>query len=320
MLSHIIALGTFVIFVILGLASATMPSYTEWRDAHIGSKSTAENHTSGRTAENCLYNGWYLYKNKRYNEAINDFSEAIYLTPNHPLPFYLRGDAYYAINNYDAAISDYSQALRLYSNRPIPPYPYINFMNLGTGSTSGAFSYSLGDGSSMGNFSFSKILSSRGWAYNLKGDYDSAVADYTECIRIDPSISLYNNRGLIYHNKKDYDRAISDFTEAIKAATYRVNMNSNSNTHNELKRCYYNRGWSYHNKGDYDMAIEDYTQALRLVSNDAALFNRRGLSFEKKKTYYQAVSDFTQAVRLDPVNTEYGANLERVKQLQGNSR
>jgi len=318
MLPHIIAIGTFVIFIVLGFASTTLtPEQQAANQAYWETQRQAEQQVkqealaifgskSNRNAESCLYNGWYRYKSKNYNTAIKDFSEAIYLTPNHPLPFYLRGNAYYAINNYDAAISDYSQALRLNKDGvPIPPYPYMT----NAISNNGCF-YSLGGGESM-EISNSQIRSNRAWTYNLKGYYDSAIDDYNQLIQQDKWHGYYNNRGLVYHNKKEYDLAIADFTQALQRYP----------SFGDGKIRYYNnRGWSYYNKGDYDKAIDDYTQALQLNSNDATLFNRRGLSFEKKKTYYQAVSDFTQAVRLDPVNTEYGANLERVRQLQGNSR
>src|SRR5262249_37864389 len=62
----------------------------------------------------------------------------------------------------------------------------------------------------------------RGNAYYSKKDYDGAIADYNEAIRIDPSQALtyhvvaYVNRARIYSDKKDYDRAIADYSEAIR--------------------------------------------------------------------------------------------------------
>jgi tetratricopeptide (TPR) repeat protein len=57
----------------------------------------------------------------------------------------------------------------------------------------------------------------RGNAYSDKGDYDRAIADYTQAIRLAPNVaSRYYNRGLAYYSKKDYDRAIVDFNQAIR--------------------------------------------------------------------------------------------------------
>src|SRR5262245_40672190 len=58
---------------------------------------------------------------------------------------------------------------------------------------------------------------SRGSAYYTRGDFDRAIADYSEVIRLDPkSASAYGGRGLAYFDKGDFDRAIADYNEAIK--------------------------------------------------------------------------------------------------------
>ena len=58
----------------------------------------------------------------------------------------------------------------------------------------------------------------RGNAYYDKGDYDHAIADFTQGLRIDPNFAwmYYNNRGNAYRNKGDYDRAIADFEAALR--------------------------------------------------------------------------------------------------------
>ncbi len=57
----------------------------------------------------------------------------------------------------------------------------------------------------------------RGLAYYDTSDYDRAIQDYTEAIRLNSDLSLaYYNRGLAYAEKGDYDQAIQDFDEVIR--------------------------------------------------------------------------------------------------------
>src|ERR1700730_4847024 len=61
------------------------------------------------------------------------------------------------------------------------------------------------------------VFNHRGDAHYGKGDYDRAVADYSEAIRLDPKHAFaYIGRGLSYRMKGDYDRAIADHSEAIR--------------------------------------------------------------------------------------------------------
>src|SRR6202011_3108134 len=90
-----------------------------------------------------------------------------------------------------------------------------------------------------------------------KNDYQKAIADYTEAIRLKPDApGFYNSRGEVYWSLKQYDNAASDLTRAIQIKP--------------TPEAYYVRGLIYVALRQYDKAVSDLTDAIR-IKPDAAL-------------------------------------------------
>jgi tetratricopeptide (TPR) repeat protein len=120
------------------------------------------------------------------------------------------------------------------------------------------------------------------------GNYNEAIAEFTEVIKITPdSASSYYSRGACYYYKGQYDLAINDFTKAIELKDSRLDL------------VYGFRGSSNYLKGDYDKAISDFTQAIEIYPN-SLYYNNRGLAYNGQKNYNLAIQDFTIAINLDP--------------------
>jgi tetratricopeptide (TPR) repeat protein len=128
-----------------------------------------------------------------------------------------------------------------------------------------------------------------GEAAGKAGDYDRAMANYNEAIRLNHDDALaYYDRGLIYSNKGDPDRAIADFSDAVRLnPTYAFAFQS--------------RGFAYYNKGDDNRAIADYNEAIRLDPKSAVAFNNRGNVYYRKNQYDQAFADYNEAIRINPL-------------------
>jgi len=81
----------------------------------------------------------------------------------------------------------------------------------------------------------------RGVAYKRKGEFDRALQDYEQAIRLNPTnANAYNNRGVIYRIKGEYGRAIADYDEAI------------SLKHGDYPAAYYNRALAHAGNGEYE--------------------------------------------------------------------
>ena len=58
----------------------------------------------------------------------------------------------------------------------------------------------------------------RGVAYVALLDYDRALQDFGEAIRVDATFAkAFANRGAVYGAKQDFDKAIDDFTRVLDA-------------------------------------------------------------------------------------------------------
>lgn len=57
----------------------------------------------------------------------------------------------------------------------------------------------------------------RGIAWAEQGDYDRAITEYNEALRIDPNnAAAFSRRAFAWQNKRDYARAIADYTEVAR--------------------------------------------------------------------------------------------------------
>ena len=62
-----------------------------------------------------------------------------------------------------------------------------------------------------------KAFDNRGNVFNNNRQYDRAIEDYNEAIRLDPKFSqAWRDRGAAFYFKKDYAKAIENYDEAIR--------------------------------------------------------------------------------------------------------
>ena len=98
----------------------------------------------------------------------------------------------------------------------------------------------------------------RGNTHFNNNDFDSAIKEYTEAIRLNPNYAeAYYNRGIIYGQLDDYARAISDFNEVIRLEPNNI-------------EAYFSRGNIYAYSGDIFSALADWVFVLRLNPNHQA--------------------------------------------------
>lgn len=120
------------------------------------------------------------------------------------------------------------------------------------------------------------------------GDYDLAIAEYNEAIRLKPDfVAPHANLGTIYVCRGEWKKAIAKFSEALQLKPDDFSF-------------YYIRANIYYRIGDYDEALTDYSAAIRLAPHSAGAFINRGLTYDRQGNHDKAVADYNQAIRLTP--------------------
>jgi tetratricopeptide (TPR) repeat protein len=103
----------------------------------------------------------------------------------------------------------------------------------------------------------------RSVAHANKGDYVSAIADADNAIKVWDSAWAYENRAEIYVRWGNYNKAISDYTEAIRIQKKNIKKAVSYDNY-DLARLYdlYNkRGAAHVRNGSYDRGIADFLEA-----------------------------------------------------------
>jgi tetratricopeptide (TPR) repeat protein len=169
----------------------------------------------------------YRFMN-RYEEALQDFQQAITIDPQYAGAIAYRGETYQAMNRYEEALQDFQQAIAL-----DPQY-------------AGAIAY-------------------RGVTYGFMNRYEEALQDFQQAIAIDPkSAGAIARRGETYLLIRRYQDALVDFNRAVELDS-------------EEDWCLYNRAITYQALGQVEAAKTDLAQAMRLAQ----------ATYEKDSSNYQ---------------------------------
>jgi Tfp pilus assembly protein PilF len=140
---------------------------------------------------------------------------------------------------------------------------------------------------------------SRGVEQRAKQDYDSALADFAEAVKIDKKYAdAFYNRCAIYNFRKEYDAAVTECSQAIKlgpsADATVAGGSERLGKENALSDYYAERGFAYFRKDDYVHALVDLDNAVRLNPNNGRALKTRWLTYEAKGDS-RAAADLTSA-------------------------
>jgi tetratricopeptide (TPR) repeat protein len=131
-------------------------------------------------------------------------------------------------------------------------------------------------------------LVARGKDHYASQDYNRAIADFDEAIRVDPKCApAYLARGRAWARKHYRERELADCSKAIR-------LDPNNAAY------WVARGESWSAQGQHVAAMADYDEALRLEPTNPSNWVARGNEWRRDIKLDRAIADYTQAVQLDP--------------------
>jgi tetratricopeptide (TPR) repeat protein len=133
-----------------------------------------------------------------------------------------------------------------------------------------------------------EAFNNRGMIYMERGDYDLALSDFNESIKLRPNHpDAYNNRSVVYFNKKKMNEALENNSIVLSIDSAHPQGASN-------------RGCFYFNMEQYDSAIYYYRYAGKQMPNDASAFFFAGTGYYYTKRYNDAISNYKTALSINP--------------------
>ena len=246
-------------------------------------------------------------KLEMYPEAIGDYGKAIEIDPKLSFPFFKRGETYRMIAEYDRAIADFSAAI---SRKPNwAPYrqsrgeTYMKMGKLDQACNDWRKAAELDPKIKIERLKekcskagqrqvqttpaqSAEVFFNQGHAYEKKGEYDQAIAEFSEAIRLNPSFHIaYISRGMAYEEIREPGRAIADYSEAIRLKA-------------DDHMGYFLRGTVHAGKNEYDRAIADFSEAIRLRPGMSGFYIWRGGSHGHMGDMKKACADWRKAADL----------------------
>ncbi|MBW4671854.1 MAG: tetratricopeptide repeat protein [Cyanomargarita calcarea GSE-NOS-MK-12-04C] len=143
---------------------------------------------------------------------------------------------------------------------------------------------------------FIEVLYRQGEDKARRGDYQGAIADFSQFLQIYPKgIKAYYSRGLARQNLGDYKGAMTDFDLYLKFNPNDAEARSN-------------RGLMRSQLGDYKGAIADYSQAMSINPDYAVADSEQVFSELENKP--EVSVNYTQSLQLNPTNPKVYTDVE----------
>jgi tetratricopeptide (TPR) repeat protein len=263
-----------------------------------------------------------------YRGAIADYTKSLQLgsklnSQKQTLLYFYRGKAYSTLQEYQKAASDFTQVIQLnpkldstyvrQGGDAVARFVFDSF-NLPTVWTSIDQNQPIAWTQYYDNIPANTIFvvyayAFRGLARANLNDFQAALSDYTQAIKLDPKFAdAYAGRAGIRHTLNDFQAAIADFDRAIQLNPKDINA-------------YWGRGQARLVSKDLQGALADANRAVQLNSQYVPGYALRGAIKRRLQDLQGAIADTDRAIQLDskyaPAYITRGVARARVNDFRG---
>ena len=244
-----------------------------------------------------------LYKNGKYQEAINQINVLDETFPNVPILFNLVGACYKALGQFELSIKMYKTAVDL---KPDYADAYNNLGSLLK--DLGQFDNALKsyDMALEANPNFLEVLNNRGIILNELQLYGDAIESYQKAISINSSVAeVFNNLGNTY-------RIIGQIDDAIKSYKKSISINEN------FFEGYLNLGETLKQNRQIEESILILKRVISINPKHAKTYHSLGLNYAMLGEMSLSIEFLKEAIDIDPNYAEAHYSLGNALNMVGN--
>ena len=279
-----------------------------------------------------LNNGYTHIDEREYDEAINDFNQALELAPDDAEALVGRGIANTWAGNFEQAEDDFDSSLQMSygSFSLMTTDAYVAWGMVITAQHSGSerfdeaeylFDSAISIDSNIPDAYTGRALMHlkeayyRGIKYESMGYYylRQAISDFEKAIELDPEgiqgrikrFSFEGDMAFLPNYTEAYNRsgallvsAYRRYSDALEAYEKVLEV------YPEKVEALIGRGSTYMGLQQYDLGLHDFDKAIELTldkSDKALIYARRGECFFQNRKYDEAAADYAKALELDPL-------------------
>ncbi|HEX8734090.1 MAG TPA: tetratricopeptide repeat protein [Pyrinomonadaceae bacterium] len=282
--------------VLLGLITFVMLSATL---AALNVKVNAQPRQQLERARRLATEGDGFLRQKDYRAAVTKYAEAISIVPRYSYAFYKKGYSHYYLAEYSQAASDLSKAL---------------------------------EGPAQG-FSELDVYTMRWQAYYFQQNYDAALRDVQQALRLSPSSSYWNLAlGDCYRGKKDLRNALAAYQKGAQLDATNADVHYFiALCHNQLGEYlqqgfaglkaiekgttkYKGESWEFVGEAlfrgkKYEDAAQSYEKALQAKSDLKNVYTNLSEVYRMLNRFDEAINTVRKGLRVYPDDANYYINL-----------